>query len=463
MGRHLYPRGLFIFRRDFRLTDNSALLEAVKQCEKIFTIFIFTPEQVTEKNSFKSDISIAFMINALTELRKEIRGLGGDLVTLFGKNETVVNKCIDEWNINAVFWNRDYSPYAKKRDKAVEKVCNEKNVLVCVSDDYYLNPPGSILTGSGTAYLKYTPYMNKAMAKGFEAPSRARVRFLSRSSKKMTTMELSLKNAFEEFVETDQELVETFKREKAMGILRKAGSFKDYDETRNELEKSTTRLSAPIKYGIVSIREVARAFKGNKGLLRQLIWRDFYAQILNAEPQVLGSALKEKYNNIKWDGSHSDFVKWCRGETGFPIVDAGMRELNNTGYMHNRARLIVASFLIKTLLVDWQKGEKYFATKLVDYDPASNNGNWQWVASTGADSQPYFRIFNPWSQSKEHDPEATYIKKWVPELRDVSVKCIHTWDTCHSMPENKDINYPAPIVDYKKQRDKALKMYQRIV
>lgn len=253
------------------------------------------------------------------------------------------------------------------------------------------------------------------------------------------------------------------RRNKAMKILHGASKFKNYEKTRNDLDDETTRLSAPIKFGIVSIREVAKAFKKNNALLRQLVWRDFYAQILNAEPYVLGSALKEKYNNIKWQGSHNHFVKWCQGMTGFPVVDAGMRELNKTGYMHNRARLIVASFLIKTLLVDWQKGEKYFATKLVDYDPSSNNGNWQWVASTGADSQPYFRIFNPWSQSEEHDPDAVYIKKWVPELSSVSVECIHTWNTCYNKKEFNEIDYPKPIVDYKEQREKALKMYKAIL
>jgi len=454
-------KGLFIFRRDLRLTDNTALLKASKECDKVYTVFIFTPEQVTDKNRFKSDISIAFMISALGELSKEIRKKGGQLITLFGENVDAVSRCIDQWGIDTVYWNRDYTPYAKKRDAALEALCLKKGTEVSVSEDYYLNPPGSILTGGGTAYLKYTPYMNKAMSKGFPGPSSARVQFLSRSTKKIQGMGIDLKEAFSEFVDTNQELVETFKREKAIEILRDHAKFKNYSDTRNDLEGQTTRLSAPIKYGIVSIREVAQAFKSNKALVRQLVWRDFYAQILNAHPSVLGSALKEQYNKIKWEGSHAHFVKWCQGKTGFPIVDAGMRELNETGYMHNRARLIVASFLIKTLLVDWQKGEKYFATKLVDYDPASNNGNWQWVASTGADSQPYFRIFNPWSQSKEHDPDAVYIKRWVPELRDVSAKCIHTWNECHTT--SHDVDYPAPIVDYKEQREKALKMYSTVI
>lgn len=456
-------RGLFIFRRDFRCIDNTALLKASRECDRIYTVFIFTPEQVTSKNKFKSDIAVKFMISSLNELKRDISALGGKLVILYGENSKVIDECIDRWNIDAVYWNKDYTPYAKKRDAKIKMLCNKKNIAVNEEEDYYLHPPGTIVTGSGSSYLKYTPYMNKAMALGFDAPSKKQIPFLSKSTKQIASYEISLTKAEDNFVNTQQDMAETFKREKVIGILKNTKQFSDYNETRNDLEEETTRLSAPIKFGIVSIREVADAFKKNTGLLKQLVWRDFYAQILDAEPRVLGSALKEQYNKIIWEGSQGHFNKWCEGMTGFPIVDAGMRELNESGYMHNRARLIVASFLIKTLLVDWQKGEKYFATKLVDYDPASNNGNWQWVASTGADSQPYFRIFNPWSQSKEHDPNATYIKKWIPELADVPSKCIHTWNECCENPEYSTVKYPKPIVDYKKQREKALEMYKSII
>jgi deoxyribodipyrimidine photo-lyase len=456
-------KGLFIFRRDLRIIDNTALIKACKECDKIYTIFVFTPEQVSELNKFKSDIAICFMIGALKQLKSDIAKKGGNLEILYGKNNDVVKKCITEWNIDKVYWNKDYTPYAKKRDTGLIKMCSANNIEVVEAEDYYLHAPGSILTGGGTAYLKYTPYMNKAMNLGFPTPNKYSIKCLSKTAKKIDGSHITLKDALSKFVDTEQIMVETFEREKALNILRSASKFSNYSETRNDLEGQTTRLSAPIKFGIVSIREVARAFKSNKGLLRQLVWRDFYAQILNAEPQVLGSALKEQYNNINWLGTNTHYKKWSKGMTGFPIVDAGMRELNETGYMHNRARLIVASFLIKTPLVDWQKGEKYFATKLVDYDPASNNGNWQWVASTGADSQPYFRIFNPWSQSAEHDPDAIYIKKWIPQLESVSPKCIHTWNECYNNPEYDDIDYPSPIVDYKVQREKALKMYKGIM
>jgi deoxyribodipyrimidine photo-lyase len=199
-------------------------------------------------------------------------------------------------------------------------------------------------------------------------------------------------------------------------------------------------------------------FRRNTALMRQLIWRDFYANILYSFPRVLGHGLKEKYNKIHWHHNKKWFEDWKKGQTGFPLIDAGMRELNTTGYMHNRARLVVASFLVKTLLINWQDGEEYFATKLTDYDPASNNGNWQWIAGSGADSQPYFRIFNPWRQAEEYDYECKYIKKWIPELKDVPNRAIHKWNSEYN--NYKDSGYVKPICDYEEQKEKVLKMYK---
>jgi deoxyribodipyrimidine photo-lyase len=234
---------------------------------------------------------------------------------------------------------------------------------------------------------------------------------------------------------------------------------KHYSKTRDILSIHTSLLSPYIKFGCVSIREVFHKFRTIKDLTRQLIWREFYMNILYAHPHVLGHAMKPNYNKIRWRTNARYLHAWKTGNTGFPIVDAGMRQLNTTGYMHNRARLIVASFLTKTLLIDWREGEQYFAQKLVDYDPASNNGNWQWIASTGADSQPYFRIFNPYNQSAEVDEDAIYIKTWIPELKDIPAKEIHNWYKYHT--EYK-IHYPAPIVDYSVQKEKAIEMYSSI-
>jgi deoxyribodipyrimidine photo-lyase len=248
-------------------------------------------------------------------------------------------------------------------------------------------------------------------------------------------------------------------------ILNNIGHFNDYGKTRNDLDKSTTQLSAYLKFGNISVRETYDKMKSKLGikseLIKQIIWREFYAQLLYHNPQVLGNPLKEKYGKIKWDKNMKNLNAWKNGMTGFPIVDAGMREMNKTGYMHNRARLITASFLIKTLLINWEDGEKYFSQQLTDYDPASNNGNWQWVASTGADSQPYFRIFNPWSQSEKHDPDAEYIKKWIPELQDVPSSAIHQWNEEYENYSN--VKYTKPIVDYEIQREKVLEMYKRVV
>jgi deoxyribodipyrimidine photo-lyase len=231
-----------------------------------------------------------------------------------------------------------------------------------------------------------------------------------------------------------------------------------YFSTRDQPAKPTSLLSASIKFGCVSIREVYATFKSNHTFTRQLYWRDFYANILFSFPHVLGNAMKPNYQGIRWHHNTSWFKAWCKGQTGFPIVDAGMRQMNETGYMHNRVRLIVASFLVKTLLISWEYGEMYFARKLTDYDPASNNGNWQWIASTGADSQPYFRIFNPTEQGKKVDPDCEYIKTWIPELRGLSPREIHNWTTT----QTGAVEYPKPICDYRKQKEEAIKMYEAV-
>jgi deoxyribodipyrimidine photo-lyase len=248
-------------------------------------------------------------------------------------------------------------------------------------------------------------------------------------------------------------------RQTALKMLSKAArDIKNYDAIHNDLNKKTTELSAAIKFGSISIREVYKTLHSKTGLIRQLFWRDFYANILYEFPQVLGNSLKPKYDKIKWHHNSGWFSAWCKGETGFPIVDGGMRQMNATGYMHNRTRLIVASFLVKTLLIDWREGEKYFAQTLTDYDVANNNGNWQWISSSGADSQQFYRIFNPWIQGENFDKDCEYIKKWVPELATLDPKIIHNWET--EWVNHKDIKYSKPICNYSQQKEKALKIYK---
>jgi deoxyribodipyrimidine photo-lyase len=326
--------------------------------------------------------------------------------------------------------------------------------------DYYLHQPGTIVNGSGEPYQKFTPYYNTALKKKIESPAGPRKIHFKRSESHIPG-KISLEQAFNKFTKENPDILVHGGRPEAIKTLKTAVRTQThYPKTHNELDKQTTQLSAYIKFGCISIREAYKALHGKRDIIRQLIWRDFYANILYSFPHVLGHAMKQKYNKVHWHHNTNWFKAWCDGETGFPVVDAGMRQLNETGYMHNRARLIVASFLTKTLLIDWREGEEYFASKLTDYDPASNNGNWQWIASTGADSQPYFRIFNPWEQAKNFDPDCEYIKKWVPELADVPDKDILNWET--EWNKFKDIKYCKPIVDYKKQKDLALKMFGNV-
>jgi deoxyribodipyrimidine photo-lyase len=326
--------------------------------------------------------------------------------------------------------------------------------------DYYLHTPGTIVNGSGNPYQKFTPFYNASLRKKVDSPAGLRKIHFASSSKHLQNS-ISLDNAMKRFTKINSNILVHGGRKNAIIQMKKAATnIKSYPRTHNNLSHSTSELSAYIKFGCVSIREVYKTFRTKHDFIRQLFWRDFYANILYSFPYVLGSAMKSNYNKVHWHHNSNWFKKWCDGETGYPVVDAGMRQLNQTGYMHNRARLIVSSFLVKTLLISWEEGEKYFAKNLVDYDPASNNGNWQWTSGSGADSQPYFRIFNPWEQLKNYDPDCEYVKKWIPELKDVPNKDILNWEEKYS--DYKDVKYPKPIVDYKTQKEIALKMYASI-
>ena len=455
-----FENGLFIFRRDLRIVDNNGLNLLNEKCKNIFTIFIFTPEQVGSGNKYKSDNSVQFMIESLQDLASQINKSGGHLYTFYGHNDKIVADCIKAFDINVVCFNLDISPYAKERDEKIIKLCEHMKTYVMYDYDYYLHQPGTIVNGSGEPYQKFTPYYNTALKKKIESPAGPRKIHFKRSESHIPG-KISLEQAFNKFTKENPDILVHGGRPEAIKTLKTAVRTQThYPKTHNELDKQTTQLSAYLKFGCISIREAYKALHGKRDIIRQLIWRDFYANILYSFPHVLGHAMKQKYNKVHWHHNTNWFKAWCDGETGFPVVDAGMRQLNETGYMHNRARLIVASFLTKTLLIDWREGEDYFASKLTDYDPASNNGNWQWVASTGADSQPYFRIFNPWEQAKNFDPDCEYIKKWVPELADVPDKDILNWET--EWNKFKDIKYCKPIVDYKKQKDLAIKMFGNV-
>jgi deoxyribodipyrimidine photo-lyase len=454
----IFENGLFIFRRDLRVIDNNGLNLLNEKCKNIFAIFIFTPEQVGDNNKYKSDNSVEFMIESLKNLSEYISKFNGQLYTFYGHNEKIIEECIKVFKIEIVCFNLDITPYAKERDSKIIHLCEHLKTYVMYDYDYYLNQPGTIVNGSGQPYQKFSPFYETCLKKKVAAPVGSRKIHFAKSSVNLTN-KITLEQALKKFTSVNPEILVHGGRDNAIKQMHAAAkNIKNYSKTHNDLDKPTSELSAFIKFGCVSIREVYKAFHTKRDFIRQLYWRDFYANILYSFPYVLGYALKPKYNKIKWHHNDKWYQAWKNGTTGFPVVDAGMRQLNTTGFCHNRSRLIVMSFLIKILLIDWKLGEKYFANKLTDYDVASNNGNIQWVMGGGADSQMYNRIFNPWLQAENFDPDCIYIKKWIPELREVPVKDILHWDT--EWVNYKNIGYNQPICNYQKQKEIVLKMYK---
>lgn len=451
----MYDTSLFIFRRDLRLYDNTALIEALKNSKKVIPVFIFTPTQLT-KNKLKSSNCVQFMIESLKELNDELKKKGGKLYYFFDEPDVALKNILSEKNIDAVYVNRDYTLYSKKRDNKLEKICKSNDVEFLSYDDSLLLPLHSVLTGSSTVYKVFTPFFNKAKGLPVAKPdANSRKNYYSGPLKGV------YKGNIDKFYEHNPDLHVNGGRSAGKKILKNLKEHKDYDKTRDTPSIETTHLSAYNKFGCVSIREVYWAFVDqlgkNNGLVRQLYWRDFYYN-LGAEFDHIwqGKPFYEKYDKIKWFGPVSHFNKWKSGKTGYPIIDAAMRQLNQTGYMHNRCRLLVANFLIKLLGVNWKKGEYYFAQQLVDYDPNQNNGNWQWVAGSGAVSEQSTRIYNPWTQTRKIDPKCEYIKRWLPELEDVPESDIFKWNVTYVEYE---VDYPKPIIDYKTAREKGLKMY----
>lgn len=459
MPAEKYENGLFIFRRDLRIIDNNGLNVLHQHCKNIYTIFIFTPEQVSSSNSYKSDNAVQFMIESLQDLSAQIAKGGGKLMTFYGHNDKVVADCIKALDIHLVCFNIDITPYARSRDTKIMELCERMKTYVTYAHDYYLHAPGSVMNGTGNAYQKFTPYYNACMKKKVDEPMKA-YKLALRKSEAHIAGKITLDQAFRQFVGSQNaDILVHGGRVNAIKQLHSAAkNIQNYSKTHNDLSKPTSQLSAYIKFGCVSIREVYKTFRSKHDFIRQLIWRDFYGQVLFFYPKVLGHAMKPNYNKIKWHHNARWFDAWKKGITGIPIVDASQRQLLQTGWTHNRGRMISSSILIKILLIDWRKGEQFYAQHLVDYDVANNNGGWQFSSGTGADSQPYFRYFNPYMQSKEHDPKCEYIKKWIPELKDVPNEDIHNWDT--EWENHKDCKYPKPIVDYKEQKEKSMKMYK---
>lgn len=446
---------IYIFRRDLRLEDNLGLQFAIKNCKNIIPIFIFTPEQI-KVNEFKSDNAIQFMIESLKELDTELKKHKSKLLILQGDNIKVLNKLNKKLGISDIIFNQDYTPYAKKRDLEIEKFCDKNKINCHQIEDYLLSNIGTFLKADGSPYTIFTPFKNNGLKKVIDKPKKTKFKNL---------VNIDYKGDGYIKYKINEDILVNGGRENGLKQLSKLGKQKSYNKNRNELSINTSQLSAYIKFGNISIRETYWKIRDSLGvsneLIPQLFWREFYYYIANYFPQVLeGKNYNKKYDKVKWNNNKKYFQAWCDGKTGYPVVDAGMRELNKTGYMHNRTRLITANFLNRILGCDWRIGEKYYASRLTDYDPSVNNGNWQWIASTGTDPKPYFqRLFNPWLQSKKFDKDCEYIKKWIPELKDIPNKEIHEWE---KYSHKYDI-YLQPVRDYKEGREASVKMYKAVL
>jgi len=477
MKKYIYKKALFVFRRDLRVDDNVGLHAACAQAQTVVPCFVIDPEQATKKNRYRSMNALQFMLESLSSLDEQLKKRKGRLYVLCGSPHVVIEKLIKQEAIDAVFFNRDYTPYSTKRDSAIKKVCDKHHVVCESFTDVVLYEPGVIAKDNGTPYTVFTPFFKKAVCRPVEQPRCLQQgHFFAgplRGSQKLAALNKLL-------AQSNKNLAVHGGRDGALAILKHLEVFKNYAKEHDvPALAQTTMLSAHLKFGTCSIREALYAIKKTLGfghpLIRQLYWREFFTHVAFHFPHVYGHSFRQSFARVLWANNQQMFKAWCDGKTGFPIVDAGMRQLNATGFMHNRVRMIVASFLAKDLHIDWRKGEHYFATKLVDYDPAVNNGNWQWAASTGADAQPYFRIFNPWLQQKKFDRNCDYIKQWVPELAKLTPKQIHAWfsysgshpsirfaDANHSGRTgalDQGIAYPRPIVDHAEEAAKAKKLY----
>lgn len=423
---------IFWFRRDLRLNDNCGLFEALIAGQKVLPIFIFDQEILSKLP--KDDARVSFIHQELENIHHQLKKIGSSLTVCVGKPKDIFNSLSEKHQIETVFCNHDYEPYAIQRDLEIKELLRSKNINFKTFKDQVIFERNEITKKDGTPYKVYTPYSKKWL-ESFEYKG---IHFFP--SEDHLTM------CIEENTDQFPTLEEIgFKKSsiKVASYTATSELIDTYEATRNYPAKnSTSKLGTHLRFGTVSVRKmVDKASKSNNiTFLKELIWREFFMQILWHFPQTIKKSFKPKYDRILWKNNENDFDAWCKGETGYPLVDAGMRELNTTGFMHNRVRMLVGSFLCKHLLIDWRWGEAYFAEKLHDYEQSSNIGNWQWVAGCGVDAAPYFRIFNPTTQIQKFDKDLHYIKKWVPEFQEVT--------------------YPSPIVEHKFARERCLKTYK---
>lgn len=422
---------IFWFRRDLRLHDNAGLYHALKGPHPVMPVFIFD-RHILDELEEKDDRRVAFIHRELEKIQQQLLKSGSTLDARYGFPEKVFESLLEEYSIAQVYTNHDYEPYAKERDNGIKKLLAASNVELLTFKDQVIFEKSEVVKDDGLPYTIFTPYSRKWKATVNTFYLR------SYPSKKQTS---HFYKQAAKAIPTLQTMGFAISEEKFPAINYNDDLIRDYRKQRDiPGAQGTSRLGVHLRFGTISIRELAReAGSLSETFLNELIWREFYQMILWHFPHVVGHAFKPAYDHIRWRNNEKEFDAWCNGLTGYPIVDAGMRELNATGFMHNRVRMITASFLTKHLLVDWRWGEAYFAKKLLDFDLASNNGGWQWAAGSGCDAAPYFRIFNPYLQTKKFDPELKYVRKWVPEFQ--------------------EFTYPKPIVEHEFARKRCLEVY----
>ena len=470
----LYDRSLFWLRRDLRLQDNTGLSVATHNSKKVFIVFIFDV-CILQKLKDEDDRRITFIVHSLRELSSKLRAKNSDLLVRIGNPIEDIPKLARQLQVDAVFANKDYEPYAKTRDLKVSKNLLANGINFKLYKDQVIFEYPEIISGQGRPYRVYTPYKNSWL-KSLEPQhisdqviNLKALASLQDTNKHITKWSFSTLGFEENSLWLEAGETAAHKR---LNQFKKIEN--DYSDNRNFpcIQDGTSGLSVHLRFGTVSIRQLVRNTQrknniGVKTWLSELIWRDFYQTILDQVPHVAKTCFQTECDKIEWPGKSGHFELWCKGMTGYPIVDAAMRHFNNTGWMHNRLRMIVASFLTKDLLVNWRKGESWFARKLLDFDLAANNGGWQWSASTGCDAQPYFRIFNPITQSKNCDPDGSFIRHHIPELSGFSDRRIH-WPHDAEIEEQTEAQcllgkeYPHPVVAHDIQRKRAIELFKAV-
>jgi deoxyribodipyrimidine photo-lyase len=424
---------IFWFRRDLRLDDNAGFYHALKENREVIPVFIFD-KQILDKLDEKTDARVHFIHNEICRLQKELALLGSSIKVYHGDPLEIIRDITQRYSIHAVYANHDYEPNAIKRDLSVRQLLESRNIAFKTFKDQCIFEKNEIVKDDQKPYTVFTPYSRKwkATLTPFHTMAYPTEKYFSSLIKDTDSNIPTLQE-----IGFDKSNIEIPERNLPESVV------KNYHNTRNFPSiAGTSRLSVHLRFGTISVKKLTEyALKHNETYLNELIWRDFYMMILWHFPHVTESAFKPAYNHIQWRNNEAEFEHWCKGETGYPLVDAGMRELNATGFMHNRVRMVVASFLCKHLLIDWKWGEAYFAKKLLDFDLSANNGGWQWAAGSGCDAAPYFRIFNPQSQLEKFDKNLGYVRKWVPEF-------------------DNPFTYSKPIVEHTFARERCLNTYK---